>query len=305
VLGASAAAVAFGATAPVWAQPEPLSAERFVLLGTMGGPIASAERAMSSQAFMIGDDAYLFDCGPGVIGRLAGADIDLRSLRAIFVTHLHSDHVGDLGALLLVAWTSGLERPIDIFGPAPLRRVTSLLLDAFAPDLDARQRELERPSLRTLVHVHEYNEAGAVMSDANLCVRSELVEHGEMRPAFGYRIETARRTFAISGDTGPTQSLLRLAANADYFVAEAIYPEALRLRFAHLPNGEHLLDVLRSIHMSAADAGRFATEANVGALILTHLVPGDDPTITDAMWIAAARQYFSGSIYVGRDLWEC
>jgi ribonuclease BN (tRNA processing enzyme) len=77
-------------------------------------------------------------------------------------------------------------------------------------------------------------------------------------------------------------------------------------------NGVHseetkLTEATRSdapVHPSAEDAGRVAQAAGVKTLVLSHLVPPDDPGVTEQMWIEAARLHFRGSVIVGRDLLE-
>jgi ribonuclease BN (tRNA processing enzyme) len=66
-------------------------------------------------------------------------------------------------------------------------------------------------------------------------------------------------------------------------------------------------DLRRSIlshHTTAEDAGRVAQAAGVGTLVLSHLVPAEDPTVTEDMWIDAARAHFRGRVILGRDLLE-
>ena len=47
-----------------------------------------------------------------------------------------------------------------------------------------------------------------------------------------------------------------------------------------------------------------AQEAGVKTLVLSHLIPADDPEVTEQMWTEAARLHFSGSVIVGKDLLE-
>lgn len=72
----------------------------------------------------------------------------------------------------------------------------------------------------------------------------------------------------------------------------------------NLPGGERMEALLCSIHMTAAEAGALAAQAHVDTLVLSHLTPGDDPTVTDEQWIAEASAHFNGRIMVGRDLLE-
>jgi len=87
-------------------------------------------------------------------------------------------------------------------------------------------------------------------------------------------------------------------------VHEAMYLPAVDRLAARVPNHPGLKQHLLASHTSAEDAGRVAQEAGVKLLVLSHLVPADDPAVTDEMWIAAARVHFSGPVIVGRDLLE-
>jgi ribonuclease BN (tRNA processing enzyme) len=296
-IGAACSAFALagvaGASAPT---------DRLVLLGTMGGPTPSARRAMTSQLLVIAGAHYLVDCGPGTITRLAAAQVAANALDAIFVTHLHDDHIGDLGALLVIAWTMGLARPIDVYGPPPIARTVALLLQAFAPDIDARRREIARPAPADLIRVHELSDDGVFLRDDGVSVAAARVDHGEMAPAFGFRFESSERTVAFSGDTRAVPALRHLTADADLFVAEAMYLPAVERRLRNQPGAVQFEALLRRIHMTAEEAGLVAAQAHVRTLVLSHLVPGDDVAITDAQWRAAAHTHFQGRVVVGHDL---
>jgi len=73
---------------------------------------------------------------------------------------------------------------------------------------------------------------------------------------------------------------------------------------ARVPNASTLKKRILSHHTTAEDAGRVASAAGVKQLVLSHLVPPDDPQITEEQWLAAARQHFSGPVILGKDLLE-
>jgi ribonuclease BN (tRNA processing enzyme) len=68
--------------------------------------------------------------------------------------------------------------------------------------------------------------------------------------------------------------------------------------------GSRLLEHLKAAHTTTEDVGRVAAEAGVKLLVMSHLVPSDEPSITDEMWMAGARRHYQGPIVVGRDLME-
>jgi ribonuclease BN (tRNA processing enzyme) len=69
-------------------------------------------------------------------------------------------------------------------------------------------------------------------------------------------------------------------------------------------NAPGLLEHIVRSHTKVEDAARLASEAGVKTLVLSHLVPSDDPLVSDADWLAAAKPHFSGEIVVARDLLE-
>jgi ribonuclease BN (tRNA processing enzyme) len=277
---------------------------RVILLGTGGGPLPRPGRSASAQVIVVGATAYVVDCGDGVARQLAAARVPFATMRHIFITHQHSDHTADYGNLLLLGWTAGLPPRVDTWGPPPLERMTKLFLEMNASDIEVRVAGEGRTPLAPLIHVHELAGAGPVMQDERVRVTAALVHHPRVAPAFAYRFDTDDRSIVISGDTSPSDNLIRLARGADVLVHEAMYGPAVDRLAARIPQGGALKQHLLASHTLAEDAGRIAREAGVGMLVLSHLVPADDPAVTEAMWVEAVRRHFTGRIVVGRDLME-
>lgn len=279
---------------------------RLILLGTAGGPRPKPGRNAPAQVLLVGDTPYLIDCGNGVARQLVLAGVPLRSVHHLFLTHHHSDHNADYGTLLLLAWSSGLADPVDAWGPPPLAEITRLFLAMSARDIDVRMADEGRVPLAPLIRPHELAGPGVVMEDANVRVRCAVVRHPMMTPAYAYRFDTADRSVVISGDTAPSDALVELARGADLLVHEAMYLPAVDriVGGAGDANAATLRRHLLDSHTTAEDAGRIARRAGVGTLALSHLVPSDDPEVTEAMWREAAESTFGGRVIVGRDLME-
>ena len=278
---------------------------RLILLGTAGGPRPRTARSAPAQAIVVDDAVYVVDCGDGVARQLVLAGVPLRNVRHIFITHHHSDHTADYGNLLLLAWTAGLRARVDSWGPPPLGRMTDLFFEMSATDIAARTADEGRVPLRPLVHAHDLRAGGHDMQDQHVRVTAALVNHPPMVPAFAFRFDTPDRSIVISGDTTPTGQLVTLARNADVLVHEALYDTAAVERLiTSVPNASDLRRSILSHHTTAEDAGRMAAEAGVGMLVLSHLIPAEDPAITDEMWVRAARKHFSGRVVVAKDLME-
>jgi len=278
---------------------------RLLMLGTAGGPRPWRTRSAPAQAIVVNSTVYVVDCGDGVVRQLALAGAALRDVRHIFITHHHSDHNADYGTLVLLAWASGLRTRVDTWGPPPLARMTDLFFEMNAADIDGRTTDEGRPPLRPLVHAHEVRTGGLVMEDENVRVTAAVVHHPPMVPAFAYRFDGADRSIVISGDTTPVDSVVRLARDADVLVHEALYDSAAVDRLiASVPNASDLRRSILSHHTTAEEAGRVAAEAGVKTLVLSHLIPAEDPATTEEMWAAAARMHFGGRVVIAKDLME-
>ena len=94
-----------------------------VLLGTAGAPLPVAGRAGICSALVVDGRVFVIDCGRGAPSGFAEAGLDFSRLEAVFLTHLHADHVGDLPGLLLYGWGARVREggplaPVRVYGPS-------------------------------------------------------------------------------------------------------------------------------------------------------------------------------------------
>jgi ribonuclease BN (tRNA processing enzyme) len=277
---------------------------RLILLGTAGGPRPRAGRSAPAQVIVVNNAAYVIDCGDGVARQLVLARVPLATLRNVFITHHHSDHNADYGNLLLLAWAAGLRTHVDTWGPPPIERMTSLFFEMNATDIDARIADEGRIPLGPLVQAHNVQAGGVIMQDDNVRVTAAVVNHPPMATALAYRFDAPDRSIVISGDTTPSDNLVRLARDADILVHEALYAPAVEQMIKDVANASDLRRSIMSHHTTIEDAGRIAHDARVKTLVLSHLVPAEDPVVPGQTWIDAARRHFAGRIIVGKDLLE-
>jgi ribonuclease BN (tRNA processing enzyme) len=280
----------------------PARGTRLLLLGTAGGPRIRKNRSNSAQAVVAGGKIYVVDCGYGVARQMVLAGLAFPQLRDVFITHHHSDHDIELGPLLQLAWLSGLTTPVDCWGPPSMRTMLSNYLRYEAYDIGIRTSDEGRVPFKRLIRPHDVNGGGAVMKDENVRVTAAKVFHPPVNLALAYRFDTADRSIVISGDTRPSEALVRLARGADVLVHEAMLPQYVPQLVSPLPAQEQLARSVLSHHTTAEQAGQVAAEAGVKMLVLSHLVPSGDPDVPDSEWIGEARRQFSGPIVVGRDL---
>lgn len=277
---------------------------RLVLLGTAGGPRIKTNRSGSAQAVVAGGKVYVVDCGYGVARQLVLAGLSLDRLKHVFITHHHSDHDIDLGPLLQLSWLSGLTTRVDCWGPPPMGRMLQDYLRYESYDIAIRTKDEGRVPFANLIRTHDLHGSGAVMQDENVRVTAAKVYHPPVDLSLAYRFDSADRSIVISGDTRPSEELVRLAQGADVLVHEAMLAEHVGDLVRALPAREQLIRSVLSHHTTAEQAGQVAAEAGVKLLVLSHLVPAGDPDVPDTEWIAVAARHFSGPIIVGRDLLE-
>lgn len=280
------------------------TSSRLILLGTGGGPTPKRTRSAAANAIVVGDACYVIDCGDGVARQLALAGISFNALRGVFLTHHHSDHNADYGNLLLLSWAANMTQRVDTYGPPPLARMTRQFLELNAYDIATRVADEGRAPLERLIAPHEITGDGVVHRDERVTVTAALVDHPPVAPAFAYRFDCPDRSIVFSGDTRPSDNLIRLARGADVLVHEVMYLPALERLIASEPNAATLREHLLASHTTTEQVGRVATEARVRTLVLSHFVPGGDASITDDIWRDAVRPHFSGEIVVARDLME-
>jgi ribonuclease BN (tRNA processing enzyme) len=297
-----AAALSAAAAFPSFAQgPRP----RLVLLGTGGGPrVTPKGRAKPANLLVVNNVPYVIDCGEGVALQLVRAGVALGKLRYIFLTHHHSDHNLDYGNLIYDGWVAGLRTPVDAYGPPPIREITESYWQLNRFDIETRIADEGRIDPRKLVSVHEFAQNGLVMQNADVKVSAMRVRHPPVTQTYAYRFDCADRSIVFSGDTTYSPELIALAKGADVLVSEAMHLGGLERLLAKIPNATNLRAHLLASHIVTEDLGKLAAEAGVKKLVMSHLVPGDDPTITDEMWIEGVRKNYGGEIVVGRDLME-
>jgi ribonuclease BN (tRNA processing enzyme) len=142
------------------------------------------------------------------------------------------------------------------------------------------------------------------MTDDAVKVTAALVDHPPIVPAFAFRFDAHDRSIVISGDTAPSDNLVKLARGADVLVHSVMYPAAIDRLVRNVPTATTLKASILAHQTSAEDAGRIAERAGVKVLVLSHFVPADDVEVTDEMWIQAAQSEFRGTVILGKDLLE-
>lgn len=304
LIGAASLALPHGISTPAAFRPEE-KGTRLILLGTKGGPSLTKEgRKNPSTLLLINGAPYVVDCGSGVSRQLLAAGVPLPRLRYVFITHHHSDHNLEYGALVYNGWATGLPTRVEAFGPPGLADMTQAFFQSMKFDIDTRIEDEGRSDLRKLVSAHEFDRPGVVLENDDVKVTAGLVRHPPIRHAYAFRFDTKNRSVVLSGDTTYAPELVLLARGANVLVHEVMYLPALEALLKRVPSATRLREHLLASHTVPEDVGRVAAAAGVETLVLSHFVPGDDPSITDGQWSEGVRKHFKGRIIVGKDLME-
>lgn len=281
------------------------SGTRWIVLGSKGGPRVTGGRSNPANVLLVDGVPYVVDCGYGVAKRLVEAKVALPSLRYVFVTHLHSDHVLEFGNMVYSAWSAGLNHVIAGFGPVGLAALARAFWESNRFDIEIRIPDEGKPDPRKLLVVKEIEDSGPVMSTEQVRVSAFRTPHPPiLKENYAYRFETPAGVIVYACDTAYNPKLAEFARGADLLIHEALYVPGVDALTARIANAATLKAHLLASHTTTEDVGRIAQAAGVKKLVLSHLVPGDDPTITDAMWIEGARKHYGGPIVVARDMMQ-
>jgi ribonuclease Z len=250
-----------------------------VMLGT-GTPNLDPERSGPAVAVVVNGSAYLVDFGPGVVRRAAAAQqqkhieaLNPGNLKIAFATHLHSDHTTGLADLFLSPAVGERKVPLTLYGPPGLAAMAAHIRAAYIKDIAIRVRGLERedPKPFTMI-VHEIK-PGVIYKDQNVTVTAFRVPHGSWDYAYGYRFDTADRSIVISGDTAPSDAVVKACNGCDLLVHEVYSQEW----FATKPADRKKYHA--SFHTSTAELAGVAGGARPKMLVLYHqlFIKGQEP----------------------------
>ena len=266
------------------------------LLGT-GSPIPDPNRAGPSTLVRAGGQSFLVDCGRGVLQRAAAIGVGAAGLSALLLTHLHSDHIGDLGDLLITRWITTFApdpAPLPIIGPPGTAETVEATLQAFRHDIGYRIAHHADLNAPPSVDVREYTE-GPVWDREGVSIRVAPTDHRPVAPTIGFRIESGGASVVLAGDTVPCATLDDLARGADALVHTVIRKDIV----GNIPQ-QRLKDIC-DYHSSVEQAAATASRAGVGTLVMTHYVPALVPG-QEEQWRALAAAEFGGRIELGDDL---
>ena len=271
--------------------PSPSDSTVIITLGT-GTPRPLPDVMGPATAVVVGRRVLLFDAGTGVERRLAAAHLPINGVDALFLTHLHSDHILGLGDLVFTSWMYGRNQPFPVYGPTGTKAMLEHLYEAFAVDI--KEREIDygvaggyRVDAREIA-------PGVVYDSGGVRVTAFRVEHGRLE-AFGYRIDTPTRSIVISGDTRPSETLIRMATGVDVLIHEVIPSGPVQL--GNRP-GVDWAKYIAEHHTTSIQLGELAARAKPKLLIVSHNTRRE----SSEQVLANIRRAYNGRVVIAEDL---
>jgi ribonuclease Z len=267
---------------------------KVTLLGT-GSPQPRMDRFGPSILVEAGKEKLLFDCGRGAAQRIEQQKISFAEVDALFLTHLHSDHIVGIPDVWLTGWVRGRKLPLRVWGPAGTKEMMSHLEQAYEFDIHIRRDVDEKLPSQGVVVVAKDIEQGVVYENGGIKVTAFAVDHGLVKPAFGYRIDFAGHSVVVSGDTRYSENLIRLAQGADVVIHEVVDPSAFRA--ANPSMSPERVQGIIGHHTTAEQAGTIFAQLKPKLAVYSHIVPGGTTGL-----IPLTRKTYTGPLQVGEDL---
>ena len=266
-----------------------------VFLGTAGS-IPTPSRNLPAIAIRRGRELLLFDCGEGTQRQMVTAGVGFRPKMYIFISHMHLDHVSGLFGLIHTLALLGRQETLHIFGPEGLSQYVRFAAEMARPGLSSSLPiEVHEINEGLIQRGKDYGVYSVSVDHNVACLAYALVEDerpgrfypkkarelgvpegplwGRLQRGFSVTLPSGRvvkpeevcgpkrpgRKIVYSADTRPTESVVRLAKNADILIHDATFDDDL------------LEKAVADGHSTASQAAETAKKANVKKLYLVHI----------------------------------
>ena len=242
-------------------------------------PLPSPGRAESCVLVEAGDDIYIFDLGNGSVNNLTQYQVPWPNVKAVLITHMHSDHMADLPDAHLQSWIQGRTSPLKVYGPEGINLVTKGFELAYSADYQYRNEhhgdDMLPMSIAGFNAIQIINNQFIPNDTPGLEILPFVVDHYPVNSAFGFKISYKDRTVVISGDTIHDGSVQKYSQDVDLLVHSAISIDIVeRMRgIAPIPQMDKILFDIQDYHTSIEEAGEIARDANVEHLLIYHSIP--------------------------------
>tara|TARA_B100000686_G_scaffold307157_1_gene347184 strand:+ start:15 stop:842 length:828 start_codon:yes stop_codon:yes gene_type:complete len=266
------------------------------LLGT-GCPSVDYKRFGPANLVTTNKTRILIDCGSGVTQRLDQIKISSADIDAIFLTHLHSDHVIDLYQLIISSWHSYRTQPWKIYGPKGTKIFVKKIMSAWKKERELRISYEARSSIEAFkVIVKEFKSLGTI-NIKDIKVRYFEVDHKPVKYAYGFNFINKEKKLTISGDTKPCENLMKYGQLADVLLHE-VFIEGL-LKSTNKMRTKKTLHNVSDYHTPSSLVGKIAKIARCKKLVLTHFVP---TKFNEKKLINIVKNDYGKKPIIGKDL---
>ena len=240
------------------------------LLGT-GCPKVDYKRFGPANLISTKMTNILVDCGSGITQRLDQINISTADIDALFLTHLHSDHVVDLYQLIISSWHSYRTKPWKIYGPKGTKKFVSKIMNAWQIERAQRIKYENRSSTKAFnIIVKEFSTSGTI-NIKDLKIKYFEVDHKPVPFAYGFCFLKKNKKLTISGDTRPCENVMKFGQLSDVLLHEVFIEDEIKET-----NKMRTLKTLHNVkdyHTPSSIVGKIASLTRCKKLVLTHLVP--------------------------------
>lgn len=261
---------------------------RVILCGT-SSPFPDPNRAKACTLIVAGDKAYVVDTGNESWEQLARMNVPGVRVAGVFLTHFHSDHIGDLGEFRMQTMVAGRRERLPVYGPSGVAGVVAGFNAAYEEDTRARlahhgAETIDVANASLVARPFGRSFSGALTSEEvvldvdGLKVTAFEVDHDPVKPAVGYRFDWGGRSVVVSGDTAMSANLVENARGADVLVSESLAAHMIGAAQRNAAGAGNvrlakLLGDILDYHATPVEAAQMANQAGVGLLVYTHHVP--------------------------------
>ena len=266
------------------------------LLGT-GCPKVDHKRFGPSNLITTLNTKILVDCGSGVTQRLEQLKVSTADIDALFLTHLHSDHVIDFYQLIISSWHSYRTKPWKIFGPIGTKKFVKRIMKAWEDERNLRIKYEQRSSIRAFnIKVTEFSDYGKIKIK-DLIIEFFSVDHKPVKYAYGFNFYNKNKKLTISGDTRPCENLMKFAQKSDLLLHE-VFIEG-EIKSVNKMRTKKTLHNVKLYHTPSTIVGKVAKISRCKKLVLTHFVP---TSFNEKNLINVVKKDYGKKPIIGRDL---